>query len=188
MSGQHTPGRLVVGELTGAVLVDERGDHIASTYNGAIADNILADARRVAACWNVFAGVPTEYVEALSGVGTALSDLAAERDQLRSEVEAAGALLGEVLEMGVHDLAEPDMPEGVRSTGDLEALQARIHALRPDENTFTAADRVRTMAQAAAATAARWGYVLTITQRPRLPLAMGNYDTVVEVRPARGAA
>lgn len=29
------------------------------------------------------------------------------------------------------------------------------------------------------------GVVLTVTQRPRLPLAMGNYDTVVEVRPAR---
>lgn len=29
------------------------------------------------------------------------------------------------------------------------------------------------------------GYVPTVTQKPRLPPAMGHYQTVVELRPAR---
>lgn len=33
--------------------------------------------------------------------------------------------------------------------------------------------------------AAKDGLVITIEQRPLKPLAMGNYETVVEVRPAR---
>lgn len=33
--------------------------------------------------------------------------------------------------------------------------------------------------------AARWGFVVTIEQRPLLPLAMGNYETVCMVREAR---
>lgn len=36
--------------------------------------------------------------------------------------------------------------------------------------------------------AARDGLILTVEQRPLQPLAMGNYETVVSVRPARGAA
>jgi hypothetical protein len=34
----------------------------------------------------------------------------------------------------------------------------------------------------------RLGLVVTVSQVPRAPLAMGNYDTVVSVRPARGGA
>jgi hypothetical protein len=30
------------------------------------------------------------------------------------------------------------------------------------------------------------GLVVTVYQKPKVPLAMGNYETVVEVRPARG--
>jgi hypothetical protein len=32
------------------------------------------------------------------------------------------------------------------------------------------------------------GYVLTVHQQPKQPLAMGNFETVVELRPRRGAA
>lgn len=32
------------------------------------------------------------------------------------------------------------------------------------------------------------GFVVTIEQKPSMPLAMGNYETVASVRPARGAA
>lgn len=46
------------------------------------------------------------------------------------------------------------------------------------------AERARDLV--AEATAA--GVVLTVEQRPRAPLAMGNYDTVVSLRAARGAA
>ena len=42
-------------------------------------------------------------------------------------------------------------------------------------------DRARELVASAAAAEV----VLTITQRPLLPLAMGNYETVVSLRPAR---
>ena len=38
------------------------------------------------------------------------------------------------------------------------------------------------------AEAQRAGLVITVEQRPLQPLAMGHYETVVSVRPARGAA
>lgn len=42
-------------------------------------------------------------------------------------------------------------------------------------------------AQSLVAQAARFGVVVTIEQRPLLPLAMGHHETVVSTRPARGA-
>lgn len=36
--------------------------------------------------------------------------------------------------------------------------------------------------------AAKHGVVLTVSQAPLKPLAMGNYETVVDVRPAREMA
>ena len=41
------------------------------------------------------------------------------------------------------------------------------------------------MAQELVAVAQRCGFVLTIDTKPRQPLAMGNYDTVIDLRPAR---
>lgn len=40
----------------------------------------------------------------------------------------------------------------------------------------------------AIASAALAGYVITVTQQPLQPLAMGNYESVVEVRKARHPA
>lgn len=42
-------------------------------------------------------------------------------------------------------------------------------------------------AQRLVLTAERLGLVLTVEQRPLQPLAMGHYENVVSVRPARGA-
>lgn len=47
---------------------------------------------------------------------------------------------------------------------------------------------IKAEAEALVAKAAKWGLVLTVEQVPLQPLAMGNYETVVSVRPARGAA
>ena len=47
------------------------------------------------------------------------------------------------------------------------------------------ADGVLAAAHALIAEAARLGLVLTIEQRPLQPLAMGHYETVAIVRPAR---
>lgn len=46
-------------------------------------------------------------------------------------------------------------------------------------------ETIATAARALVARAERLGMVLTVEQRPRQPLAMGNYETVVSVRPAR---
>lgn len=46
------------------------------------------------------------------------------------------------------------------------------------------ADRLRSLVESAA----RDGFVLTIEQRALRPLAMGHYESVVSVRPARKGA
>lgn len=48
------------------------------------------------------------------------------------------------------------------------------------------ADKIKLMAEQLVKLAEKDGYVLIVEQRPLLPLAMGNYETVVIVRPARG--
>lgn len=58
--------------------------------------------------------------------------------------------------------------------------------MTPDEDIRNhAIGVIRRAAEALVRDASLYGVVLTITQRPLLPLAMGNYETVVEVRPAR---
>ncbi|WOB06545.1 hypothetical protein [Piscinibacter gummiphilus] len=54
--------------------------------------------------------------------------------------------------------------------------------------TFNGTADIRLAADLLVKQAERQGKVLTIEQRPRLPLAMGNYDTVASVRPAREQA
>lgn len=49
----------------------------------------------------------------------------------------------------------------------------------------TPADHVKAMAKMVIDHAKQSGLVVTITTAPRSPLAMGNYDMVVDVRPAR---
>lgn len=44
---------------------------------------------------------------------------------------------------------------------------------------------LRQRAQELVDMAQAWGLVLTVTQRPLKPLAMGHHETVVDVRPAR---
>lgn len=48
-----------------------------------------------------------------------------------------------------------------------------------------ALEHIRLHAESVLKVAAELGVVLTIEQRPRQPLAMGNYEHVVSVRPAR---
>ena len=49
------------------------------------------------------------------------------------------------------------------------------------------AEVIRQQAEGLVANAARLGFVITIEQQPLRPLAMGNHETVVSVRPARKA-
>lgn len=50
---------------------------------------------------------------------------------------------------------------------------------------YTNQEAIVAMATELIAVAQRCGFVLTIDIQPRQPLAMGNYDTVVDLRPAR---
>lgn len=64
----------------------------------------------------------------------------------------------------------------------MDRVDHAIGMRRPDAvvNVVAAAEQL-------VAEAARQGIVLTVEQVPLQPLAMGNYETVVSVRPARGA-
>jgi hypothetical protein len=53
------------------------------------------------------------------------------------------------------------------------------------EQLATNAASIKQLANGLVSLAADMGLVLTIEQRPIQPLAMGNYETVVSVRPAR---
>ena len=50
---------------------------------------------------------------------------------------------------------------------------------------MTNAEKIKLMAEQLVKLAAKDGFVVTVEQRPLKPLAMGNYETVVEVRPSR---
>lgn len=50
---------------------------------------------------------------------------------------------------------------------------------------ITPAERIKLMVEQLVKLAAADGFVVTVEQKPLQPPAMGNYETVVDVRPAR---
>lgn len=211
MSGQHTQGRVYTVERHGIAYLLKHGAEVRSDVvdiSDVVAANLTpADARRLAACWNACIGAETEAIEKLAGAGGVVAganacikvilslasvradvaeiemhmgtvkDLTAERDQLLAELAAARALLAEV----------GDRIEAEDGASILKDEVQRIRELLA-YNTIDMGDNLGTIHYAAsqlAVLAEALNLVLTITQRPRLPLAMGSYDTVVEVRPAR---
>lgn len=68
---------------------------------------------------------------------------------------------------------------------------SNYNLLPPDHPNPPAADDtevIRREAEGLIANAQRLGLIVTIEQRPLRPLAMGHYETVVSVRPARQPA
>lgn len=121
-----------------------------------------ADAQRLAACWNACLGFDTDAIENILVVGDTFKarfgmlqsenrETLDERDQLRTDLAEAIALLRENL----------DLPPGSQ------------------------VDSVQYLGKRLIKVADLFGVVVTISQSPRLPLAMGNYDTVVSVREAQ---
>lgn len=129
-----------------------------------------------------------------------LADTIVERDQLRAanddllstgekvldraecitaELAAARALLCEVL--------KADDDDHYSEGSIIGHLTERIRSLLKGEPVADNITRAEVVDAAATAVglALGAGMVLTVWQKPCLPLAMGNYDTVVEVRPAR---
>lgn len=66
--------------------------------------------------------------------------------------------------------------------------EAELADLERKAREVTDAEQLDQRARELVMAARRLGLVLTIEQRPLLPLAMGNYWSVVSVRKARGAA
>ncbi len=50
---------------------------------------------------------------------------------------------------------------------------------------ITPAERIKLMVEQLVKLAAADGFVVTVEQKPLQPPAMGNYETVVDVRPVR---
>lgn len=53
------------------------------------------------------------------------------------------------------------------------------------KNVLTLTESIKRRAESLVKQSADFGYIVTVTQRPLNPLAMGHHETVVEVRPAR---
>lgn len=125
------------------------------------------DVRRLVACWNALEDMRTEDIEKVSlAMGTANSvlkdaiDVREERDRLRAELAAARA--------------------------DVEIMRKAMTGTA--EKPETATDAILSSVKMLVSLAWLNGQVVTIAQRPLLPLAMGNYESVVSVRQARERA
>ena len=65
---------------------------------------------------------------------------------------------------------------------------AEIGALFANANALTSKESLLSAAQALVAAADRLGFVLSVEQWSVPPLAMGRYQTIVDIRPARVAS
>lgn len=170
MTAPHTQGRLVVGERVGdrVQLKHTHGD-VPGAISLVVAQVTAreswraegeANARRLAACWNACEGLETSWLE--------------------------GVKLGDFPVTGVHKELEEAMAERDQLRAELEAARALLAEKFEAPPAGTPVETIAYLARRLVNVSDLFGTVVTITQRPRLPLAMGNYDTVVEVRPARG--
>lgn len=86
MSAQHTRGRMQQGAKYPQDITTPDGHYtIARTLPQPSAAVAEANARRIAACWNVLEGVPTEMIELASEAGKGhpnYGELKAQRDEL----------------------------------------------------------------------------------------------------------
>lgn len=93
---EHTKGRMTV--------TDTGSDYFFSVIRLGRKDIDVKDhhiARRLAAAWNAFDGVRTEFIEAMAGTGAmqAASDSISALPAAQAELNAARALLREVVDM-----------------------------------------------------------------------------------------
>ena len=98
--GRLRAGRMVRGmRVDGSSLLNERGEMIAMAFTSDVDGE--ADARRLAACWNVCEGIPTETLESCAHWSDIVSAPLNHRQHIPAEAAAVGAALdGESLEQG----------------------------------------------------------------------------------------
>lgn len=108
--GEHIP---VHGGATYSLVVSPVSDRMLRIAAGANEH----DARRLAACWNVFENVRTEMVEALAGIGAmgVAADAVRRLPAMESELKAARALLREVVERLDHSQSMPEFQSRIAS-------------------------------------------------------------------------
>jgi hypothetical protein len=103
MSAGHTVGNLAVADINGdgcMGLVVNGNESILSVDDTNFAYVFNAeDARRLAACWNAFDGMPTEAPEELSGIG-GVQGLTNDLGEAMDKLVAARALLADVAKRG----------------------------------------------------------------------------------------
>lgn len=101
MSGQHTQGRITVGQVDDLFVVGVGADLPASPGRYCVAALIRkeVDARRLAACWNACEGLSTERLESLKvSLPTALHEAERDRAKLRAKIDAASELQTQLVE------------------------------------------------------------------------------------------
>lgn len=125
---EHTKGRLEAftqESFSGWYALRDQDDFEVGSGDGGFNE---ADARRLAACWNVFENVRTEMVEALVGIGAmeVAADAVRRLPAMESELNAARALLREVL--GIHDAATCHDHDGVFVDEFAERIRSYLDA------------------------------------------------------------
>lgn len=176
MTAQHTQGRLRPVSHNTSRLQGENGIWVADAFSSMRGQpNSEANARRLAACWNACEGMPTYQVEALHGFG-GLGLLESKQVQMAFDERDKA-----------REMAGVFMAERDRLRTELDEARALL-AKRFDIPAGNPVETVRYVGETLVTIARVMGVVVTLSQRPLLPLAMRNYETVVDVRPARGCA
>lgn len=119
-----------------------------------------------------------EHSQAARELGSTKADLTAARELLAEVLRIEEAETASLLATGFPaDALDLSMTERIRLF-----LDDTNHLARGGDHL----DVILRVAEQVTNVAELVGVVLTIEQRPRMPLAMGNYDTTISVRPALG--
>jgi hypothetical protein len=183
----HTEGML---EVYGSCTLIKQGGAPLGAPMGTIAQSHTgnANARRLAACWNCFIGFPTEEIEQATSLFDRLDQKEREIIRLRAkalELDEARVEIGRLTDVVLETMQERDQMRAENSRLAIALATALAGTPNCEPGTGDYTEIVRSLAEDVVHVAGIMGVVLTITQRPLLPLAMGNYDTVVDVRESR---
>lgn len=171
MSAAETQGLLrvhVTKELRDVYLVPEKWEQTNILPSVAMIMT-AADAERLKACWNALDGVPTGDIISC----TACLD---EQRKFAGGIANVGSLYDERNKQLDVALSERD-----QLRAELDAARELLARDMGQQMVEVSAGMIKELGMAAAMVADAAGMVLTVTQVPRKPLAMGNYDTVAKV-------
>lgn len=126
---QHTKGKVVVPEHQGdfhAVLSIDEDYLICDAGYSPSTETDIANARRIAACWNVCDGLDTDYIEYAARTNNFVGHvqwLTAERDELQRELNGKNAAIQRAHDRWFDAAAEGDKAKAINA----ELLAALEH-------------------------------------------------------------